>query len=125
MHRTLRCGCRRPQALAHFSSLRASPTPPLRHDLSTDLDLPLAQRERRLFDLLISITDTYQLGTTLRVAGGWVRNKLLGSEAGDIDIALDNLTGREFTEHVQRFLVQQVLSLQLIWRLVFCSQHLC
>lgn len=40
-----------------------------------------------------------QLGTTLRVAGGWVRDKVLGQWAPDghvdIDIALDNMMGSE------------------------------
>ena len=40
-----------------------------------------------------------QLGTTLRVAGGWVRDKVLGQWTPDghvdIDIALDNMMGSE------------------------------
>jgi len=34
----------------------------------------------------------------MRVAGGWVRDKLLGIESDDIDIALDNMSGPEFAE---------------------------
>lgn len=30
-------------------------------------------------------------GTTLRAAGGWVRDKLLGRDSLDIDIAIDNM----------------------------------
>jgi tRNA nucleotidyltransferase (CCA-adding enzyme) len=36
------------------------------------------------------------LKTTLRVAGGWVRDKLMGKESDDIDIAVDDMTGKEF-----------------------------
>jgi tRNA nucleotidyltransferase/poly(A) polymerase len=36
------------------------------------------------------------LKTTLRVAGGWVRDKLLGKESNDIDIALDDMMGKDF-----------------------------
>jgi tRNA nucleotidyltransferase (CCA-adding enzyme) len=32
----------------------------------------------------------------LRVAGGWVRDKLMGIESDDIDIALDDMYGEEF-----------------------------
>ena len=32
----------------------------------------------------------------MRVAGGWVRDKLLGKESDDIDIALDDMFGEEF-----------------------------
>ena len=41
---------------------------------------------------------------TLRVAGGWVRDKLLGRDSNDIDIALDTLPGREFAERVNEYL---------------------
>ena len=30
------------------------------------------------------------------VAGGWVRDKVLGLESNDIDIAIDNMTGEGF-----------------------------
>ena len=38
------------------------------------------------------------LNLTLRIAGGWVRDKLLGKESDDIDIALDNMSGEEFVK---------------------------
>lgn len=56
------------------------------------------------------------MGTTLRVAGGWVRDKLVGQEQGfhqrhlskvdkmDIDIALDNCMGGDFAGKLQRYL---------------------
>lgn len=37
-----------------------------------------------------------KLGTTLRCAGGWVRDKLMGRESSDIDIALDDMLGSAF-----------------------------
>lgn len=39
--------------------------------------------------------------TTLRVAGGWVRDKLLGKESNDIDIALDDMFGEEFATMIR------------------------
>ena len=39
------------------------------------------------------------MGTTVRIAGGWVRDKLLGVEGkDDIDVALDNISGVEFAK---------------------------
>ena len=32
------------------------------------------------------------------MAGGWVRDKLLGKDSDDIDIALDDMTGEQFTK---------------------------
>lgn len=48
------------------------------------------------------------LGTTLRCAGGWVRDKLMGRRSLDIDIALDNLLGRVFAERVNEYLKAHV-----------------
>lgn len=57
-----------------------------------------------------------KMGTTLRVAGGWVRDKLVGQEQGfhqrhlskvdkmDIDIALDNCMGGDFATKLSRYL---------------------
>ena len=39
--------------------------------------------------------------TVLRVAGGWVRDKLIGKESSDIDIALDDMYGEEFAEIIR------------------------
>ncbi|EFJ27391.1 hypothetical protein SELMODRAFT_25834, partial [Selaginella moellendorffii] len=36
----------------------------------------------------------------VRVAGGWVRDKLLGVESHDLDIALDDMTGQQFCDRV-------------------------
>lgn len=48
------------------------------------------------------------LSTTLRCAGGWVRDKLMGRTSLDIDIALDNLMGREFADRVNEHLKAHV-----------------
>ena len=40
----------------------------------------------------------------MRVAGGWVRDKVLGKESHDIDITLDNMTGEEFLLGAKPFL---------------------
>ena len=48
------------------------------------------------------------LSTTLRCAGGWVRDKLMGRSSLDIDIALDDLLGREFADRVNEYLKAHV-----------------
>jgi hypothetical protein len=60
----------------------------------SSVDLDLSKDESRLFDMLCRFVKDESLGTTIRVAGGWVRDKLLDACAKeDIDIALDNITG--------------------------------
>lgn len=64
--------------------------------------------ERQVFDTLLAAREHHGLQTTLRCAGGWVRDKLLGRESKDIDIALDDVSGKEFAEKVQEYQVSQV-----------------
>ena len=67
------------------------------------------EKERKLFSVLTNTLQHSGLPTVLRCAGGWVRDKLLGLESDDIDIAIDDMLGREFAEHVNKFLESQSL----------------
>ena len=58
--------------------------------------IQLTDLERSIFDTILSTKRERNLSVVLRCAGGWVRDKLLGLESLDIDIALDNMMGREF-----------------------------
>ena len=58
--------------------------------------ITLTTQESALFCKLIEVVDTSQCNATMRVAGGWVRDKLLGLHSEDIDIALDNMMGETF-----------------------------
>ncbi|XP_015618205.1 tRNA nucleotidyltransferase cca2 isoform X2 [Oryza sativa Japonica Group] len=63
----------------------------------------LTEKEERIFRRLLDVVRHFGLGTQLRVAGGWVRDKLLGKDSTDIDIALDNMTGQNFCEKVNEY----------------------
>ena len=55
--------------------------------------------EKKIFNTLENVvsTDPCLRGKTeLRVAGGWVRDKLLGVDSDDIDISINNMTGKKF-----------------------------
>ena len=61
----------------------------------------LTEQEARIRKLLVDASE--HIGTlpdhakpTLRFAGGWVRDKLLGKSSDDIDVAIDNLSGYDF-----------------------------
>ena len=77
---------------------------------SLDPSITLTPKEQSLFSLLATITESKGLKITLRVAGGWVRDKLLGQESHDIDIALDTMMGSEFVEIVRTYLVENNLA---------------
>ncbi|OAA56015.1 tRNA nucleotidyltransferase [Cordyceps fumosorosea ARSEF 2679] len=65
--------------------------------------IQLDPRERRLRDLLVDVAGSVDgpRPVVLRWAGGWVRDKLLGSASHDIDVAIDTMTGGQFTAHLR------------------------
>ena len=55
--------------------------------------------EKKIFNILeniVSNTPMLKNKTELRVAGGWVRDKILGIDSDDIDISITNMTGKDF-----------------------------
>lgn len=66
--------------------------------------IDLSEKEEKIFRRLLDVLDHFKLETQLRVAGGWVRDKLLGKDSYDIDIALDNMLGRDFCGKVNKYL---------------------
>lgn len=66
----------------------------------------LTTDEEKLFDFLLDVVNQNKTDSTLRVAGGWVRDKLLGRTSDDIDIVLDNMTGSQFAELINQYETQ-------------------
>ena len=71
----------------------------------------LTDEEAKLRRLLLDVSS--YIGTVegctkpeLRFTGGWVRDKLLGSESNDIDIGIDNMTGYRFGTLMKEYLEQ-------------------
>jgi tRNA nucleotidyltransferase/poly(A) polymerase len=67
----------------------------------------LTPHENKIFDILkrareICLKERPGTDLVMRVSGGWVRDKLLGKESHDIDIALDTFHGAEFALAVQK-----------------------
>jgi len=57
-------------------------------------EFSLTEEEKNCFSIIIDILKKNNLTSTIcRVAGGWVRDKLLGKESDDIDIALNDMKG--------------------------------
>ncbi|KAJ7969689.1 CCA tRNA nucleotidyltransferase [Quillaja saponaria] len=86
-----------------FQSCRAMATSPTCHTVKEKIEL--SETEKKIFDRLIGTLRHFGLHNQLRVAGGWVRDKLLGKECYDIDIALDNMMGSEFVDKVKEYLL--------------------
>jgi len=62
-------------------------------------DIPLTPKEKNIFEFLKQVKKDYGLNIQMRVAGGWIRDKLLGKESDDIDIAID-MPGYDFAKLV-------------------------
>jgi len=54
--------------------------------------------ERTVFEVLKGCAEKNSL--IIRVAGGWVRDKILGKENDDIDISIDKASGNEFVNYL-------------------------
>ncbi|PHH58704.1 hypothetical protein CDD81_4809 [Ophiocordyceps australis] len=78
--------------------------------------LSLNAREQQLRQLLLHVcksidaTGKWEEPLVLRWAGGWVRDKLLGVESHDIDVAINTMTGLEFAESMCEICSSEVLT---------------
>ena len=67
---------------------------PLNTNNNINKEFELNEKEKECFTIIMNILKKNNLNTTVcRVAGGWVRDKLLGKESDDIDIALNDMKG--------------------------------
>ncbi|KAF9654286.1 hypothetical protein BDM02DRAFT_3106593 [Thelephora ganbajun] len=74
--------------------------------------LPPVVHLNEVEDKLCSLLDEFAqhlkqqdgIQTTCRFAGGWVRDKLLGTESNDIDVAVQDMTGVSFANRLAEFL---------------------
>ena len=98
-----------PQRIYRFASNYKSANAPQRRQINPiakmKRNFPLTSEEESLFATLRRVVDDLGIGSTVRVAGGWVRDKLLYSAAkDDIDIVIDNFTGSQFCEHLNQWI---------------------
>ncbi|GBB97890.1 hypothetical protein RclHR1_00310018 [Rhizophagus clarus] len=74
-----------------------------------EMNIVLTEQESEVCNILRKVTaylkETKQLPLVeLRIAGGWVRDKLLQFECHDLDVAINSLTGSDFANYIKEFL---------------------
>ncbi|KAK6465834.1 hypothetical protein DFJ63DRAFT_282872 [Scheffersomyces coipomensis] len=73
-------------------------------------EIILNDQESKIRDVLVDYCNFYNSQDNgkgqleLRITGGWVRDKLLGRESNDIDIAVNHLTGEDFASQLLDYL---------------------
>jgi len=70
---------------------------------SASSEIALTDLEKSIFNLIKQVKTVYQVPVEARVAGGWVRDQLLGTGSDDIDIAVSHMSGFEFAQLIERF----------------------
>lgn len=99
---------------SHSHSPSASPS--RRQRRRVNISSPMAARisltgeEEKLRNLLLAVARASDASSPpgtepliLRWAGGWVRDKLLGLESDDIDVAINTMTGMEFARRMRDY----------------------
>jgi len=62
------------------------------------VEIQLSPLEHKIFSFIRNAIDEMPQRPVARVAGGWVRDKLLGVESDDIDITVDSMSGKDFVD---------------------------
>lgn len=101
------------------SSFRTSAISSLRkiHTMRRNINpsIVLSATESKIRDLLVDFSGHYNQTAPepleLRITGGWVRDKLLGHESNDLDIAINVLSGEDFASQLLAFAQAQGIDL--------------
>ncbi|KAG8909753.1 CCA tRNA nucleotidyltransferase, mitochondrial [Tulasnella sp. 417] len=92
-------------------------------DSGGTLDIQLTPQEDRLCTLLDQFTNDLKekrpdlSPVECRIAGGWVRDKLLGGDSNDIDIALSSMMGIAFAELFVPFIEERGLEVRNVTKI--------
>ena len=68
--------------------------------LINDISKTITPDEKEIFDLFIRVARKYTADMEPRIAGGWVRDKLLGVPSDDIDVMTDQTKGKDFASWI-------------------------
>eukprot|EP00918_Siedleckia_nematoides_P030708 GHVU01066509.1.p1 GENE.GHVU01066509.1~~GHVU01066509.1.p1 ORF type:complete len:673 (+),score=112.25 GHVU01066509.1:179-2020(+) len=81
-----------------------SSSAPVAEATSSTPVIVLESWEHDVFDQMLQFVRETKVNTVMRVAGGWVRDKLLGKPCHDVDVAVDDCSGTDFAERFKSWL---------------------
>jgi len=69
------------------------------------MEINLSEKEKFIISYLRSVKKSIPAlrNVEMRIAGGWVRDKLMGTESDDIDIAISNMSGHDIVQILKRY----------------------
>lgn len=79
---------------------------------TVNVQIELTEKEQKIRDVIVAYCkyrdeqDNSNGPLVARFTGGWVRDKLLGHQSHDIDIAINTMTGLEFAEGLNDFIAK-------------------
>lgn len=74
----------------------------------------ITQIEKEAISVILQTASEIGPNITVRIVGGWVRDKILGLDSDDIDLAVENITGDEFGKKLQSHFPQNSSKYQTI-----------
>lgn len=86
------------ELMRSISKLAVKFTEIVRLGEKVDMTIEINDKEQKIFHLLMMVVRDKSPSTVLRVAGGWVRDKLLHKPSQDIDIAVNDMSGQAFAQ---------------------------
>lgn len=74
--------------------------------LPANIKIDLSPKERQIFSFIQSAVQQIPGNLTVRVAGGWVRDRLLNRPSKDIDLTVEGMKGVDFADYLKNFAIQ-------------------
>ena len=76
-------------------------------NIDTNIFKKLTEDEQELFEILREVRNQHAPNVELRVAGGWVRDRIMNKQSDDIDIMVDKMSGADFAKLIAKHLAIQ------------------
>ncbi|EOB13633.1 tRNA adenilyl transferase [Nosema bombycis CQ1] len=88
------------------------------------MKIQLEEHEEKIFTMVLDCSKKFFKNSNPRVAGGWVRDKIMGNSSYDLDITLDNVSGYDFATQLREMHLDEISTAGLVKQNPDKSKHL-